>query len=245
MTGGLRNLIMINDARRRAPHCAAPILPSWPVFLSVALLLAVLAASCDFPQDPPLRIDDPGMNRIVQDIDSARSVIPLQAGNKWMYIAVPVQFNPQAAMFATATELTWNTQVYYDLRYGFYLKSPVSTTFAFPILLKKTSVGLSFYERSGPIDTLLIRQPRLAFSLPYPARTGTTWSDPSTDYTVQVVAKDTLIRAYNSNEMFRCYRYSVERHRKHLCDIYVIPGSAFLRVEYDDISFHTTGWWLR
>jgi hypothetical protein len=209
------------------------------------LVFFSLLSSCDFPADPPLISNTPVDPQPVVDIDSARSVLPLRAGNKWLYVAAPLQYGQQSPTFATAAEVTWNTQVFYELRYEYALKAPVSATFAFPGLLQKTGSGLTLYERTSPTDTLLTRPPRLSFTLPYPAQKGATWSDPKSDYSVLVAAKDTLIRAYNTTQYFHCYRYDVFYEHRKRCSIFAVPGSAFLRIEYSDISFHTIGWWVQ
>jgi hypothetical protein len=213
--------------------------------MPAAALMVLLVSSCDFPASPPLRTGNPDIDpKQVDSFDSAQCLIPLLAGNRWQYIAIPEQHAQQPASYAIASEVKWAGKTFYDLRYAYFMKAPVSTNYAFPALLSRSGAGISLYERFSMQDTVLTRAPKLAFTLPYPVPAGTKWTDQDSDYDVRVVSKDTLVRMYNTVQAYRCYQYDVQHRGRDRCTIFVAPGKAFLRIEFQDITFHTVGWTL-
>jgi hypothetical protein len=216
--------------------------PSFRVLTSILLLSAVFT-QCDFPPEPPLKVGQQIMKEPVVIIDSARSLLPLKPGNKWSYIVVPKQGQVQLPLYISSTEIMFQGEVYYELRY-IYFNTP-TPTYAFPPLLQTTRRGIVFFERGMPQDTIILsRPPRQMFHLPYPEAVGTTVKDPKSEWIVTVTAKDTLIAVYNSSTTYRCYRYDIQHgnNTQSRGTLYVIPGSAILRVDFDGYTFHTISW---
>ncbi|GEM_PF-1382143 len=210
-----------------------------------ALILPLLAAAglhCDFPPDPPLK-DDSKPDRLEMQIDSARTLLPLRTGNIWLYTVVPKIGTPQPLLMAWAVETTYDGVVYYELKYLYYPASGVEAPMeAFPVVLRPHKGGLSFYEPLMPSDTASVRTPRPVYTLPYPAPLGSRTEVQRSDFAVRVAAKDTVISNYKGNAQFACYRYDITHRGRRHCTIYAVPGSALIRIEYENLTFHTTDW---
>ena len=209
--------------------------------LAVALCLS-LFAGCDFPSDPPLKA--PATVKPESQIDSARCLLPLKTGNVWTYTVLPKGEAPRIG-YAVTGEQTYSGNIFYEVKYGYYPTSSWYAVLAFPSILQRTNHALSFYDKGG-VDSSGTRLPRLVYTLPYPAAVGTVWRDPHSDYQVTVAAKDTLLQSYDSLNTYACYRYDVQRiHGSgtgRVISMYCIPGSAILKIVYDDLVFYTTEW---
>jgi hypothetical protein len=208
------------------------------------LVLAALLTSCDFPSDPPLRASD------VPDIPGETpadpgELLPLKSGNTWVYVA-RTRMRPDSNPIGTiARKLTFEDRDYYYLRYGPAM-GPAGPMNAFPSLLANDSTGLHFYFPVNPNDTLrLTRTPTPVFYLPYPARPGPWQRMPDSEHTVRLTATDTLVDVHDGSMQLPCHRYEVARSNRLLQVYYIVPGVCILRIETDDIEFHTIAWRLR
>jgi hypothetical protein len=232
---------MHSDRNILRPRQAAPALRAGLPSIAVALCFLFLAG-CDFPADPPLKA--PVQPKPDFQIDSARCLLPLKPGNVWTYTVLPKGEAPRIG-YAIAGEQTYSGNIYSEVKYSYYPASSWYAVLAFPSILQKTSHALSFYEKGG-VDSSGTRLPRLVYTLPYPAAVGTVWRDSHSDYQVTVAAKDTVLRSYDSLNTYACYRYDVQRiHGSgsgRIISMYCIPGSAILKIVYDDLVFFTTEW---
>jgi hypothetical protein len=208
----------------------------------VTALCLFLLGGCDFPADPPLKPE--ATVQAESQIDSARCLLPLKAGNVWTYTVLPKGEAPRIG-YAVTGEQTYSGSIFYEVKYGYYPTSSWYAVLAFPSILQKTNHALSFYDKGG-VDSSGTRLPRLVYTLPYPAAVGTVWRDSHSDYQVTVAAKDTLLQSYDSLNTYQCYRYDVQRiHGSgsgRVISMYCIPGSAILKIVYDDLVFYTTEW---
>ncbi|MDT8324902.1 MAG: hypothetical protein RRA94_12380 [Bacteroidota bacterium] len=207
------------------------------------LILAALLASCDFPSDPPLRTTDVPDTPDTPPVQSGE-LLPLKSGNQWIYIAKGRMRPGTSPIATTARKLTFREQDYYYLRYG-PVMGPAGGMNAFPPLLANDSTGLRFYLPVDPEDTLrLTRTPVPLFHLPYPARPGA-WTRMSySDYSVRLTNRDTLVDLHDGSMQLPCHRYEVARSNRPAQVFYIVPGVCILRVEVDEIEFHTIGWRL-
>ena len=204
--------------------------------------LVLLLGGCDFPSDPPVRthvapVVVPSM------IDTSKVLLPLAKGISWLYYGVSKNQQPQSYE-TTAFETKSNRGTFYRVTYSHNQPgAPPRPVFAFPSMLRNIPEGLAFYSLTGVMDTSQERQVYPAFVLPYPAQTGTVWrsSSPASDYSVQVMAKDTAIVDY-IGETRRVYRYSVFDGGRDTTTFYVLPGKALLRIEHPDATFYTVAW---
>ena len=207
------------------------------------LLLLILAVACDFPSDPPLisgdNPDTPGT-----DPKTSKELLPLKEGNQWFYV-YKVKMRPGTnTVSATMRTLLFQGREYHFLRYR-SIMGPVGETNAFPVLLAHDSTGLSFSQPADPRDTLrLSRAPILLFHFPYPARPGGWKSTGASDFSVRLTHVDTLMTVFNSNVQLRCNRYEVARRNSITQVFYIVPGICILRIEGEDVDFHTVGWQL-
>jgi hypothetical protein len=208
--------------------------------VSISLLLAVLT-SCDFPSDPPLiTADNSDTPTIMPNL--IRDLLPLAEGVQWIYIVTPRSRPAQLPVSVSPRELSFNGEKYYYLRYGTVM-GPSGPMNAFPSFLRNDSTGLEFYLPVDPRDTLSIgRTPKHVFTLPYPARPGGWNIAPKTEYAVRLTHVDTLINVYNTSIQLRCHRYEVGRNSLVLTTFYIVPGVCILRIEDDDMVFHTVAW---
>ncbi|MBI5645910.1 MAG: hypothetical protein HY962_03185 [Ignavibacteriae bacterium] len=212
-------------------------------FFSLLALALALISGCDFPDDPPLRRGEP---KVVVEIDSARSLLPLRTGNIWQYIAVPESGRPQSPSAVTALQQTFSGLVYWELPYlyfhpkGTHPGNPIVA--AFPALIRPEGKGLTFYERNLILDSNGTRYPKMMFTLPYPARVDSVCTFPRSEYTVRVVSKSCVVQHYDSTSAYTCYQYEVEYEGKERTQIYVIPGTAIFKVSMRDLTFYTVEW---
>ncbi len=212
--------------------------------IAALLVFAALLTSCDFPSDPPLRATDtpdtPGDGPV-----DAGELLPLKTGNQWIYLIKPRSRPASSPIAVSARRLTFEGEEYYYLRYGPML-GPAGPKNAFPSLLANDSTGLHFYLPVNPNDTLrLTRTPTPVFHLPYPARPGQ-WQQMSySEYSVRLTNVDTLVTVYDASMQLPCHRYEVAHSNRLLQVYYIVPGVCILRVDTDDIEFHTIAWRLR
>lgn len=197
---------------------------------------------CDFPSDPPLKIDNPVVPP-VNVIDTASVLLPLRQGAGWVYYAVP-RFGPPVSYITYATPEELNGGTFYRVVYYHTLMGPTRVVQGFPVLLRNQSQGLAFYSYYSAGDTTASsRPPRPQFILPYPAKADTSWIDTgfNTEYLVRVAVKDTSVADY-TGLLHRVYRYEVLEKGKETTTLYIIPGKAILKVEQKDMMFHTVAW---
>ena len=204
-------------------------------------LLLMAMTSCDFPSDPPLITGDDSGTPIITP-NAPRVLLPLAEGMQWIYIVTPRNRPAQLPISVSPRALTFQGEKYYYLRYG-SMMGPTGPMNAFPSFLKNDTTGLAFYLPVDPRDTLSIsRTPTHIFTLPYPARPGGWIPATKTGYNVRLTHVDTLISVYNTNIQLPCHRYEVGRNARMTSVFYIVPGVCILRVEDDDIEFHTVAW---
>lgn len=205
-------------------------------------VLVLLAGGCDFPSDPPIKAPDvPDV--VVSTIDTSKVLLPLRKGVAWLYYGVSKNQFPQS-YDASAYEIKSNKGTFYRVTYSHTPGgAPPRPVFAFPSMLRNIPEGLGFYSLNGVMDTSATRELYPAFVLPYPSQPGTVWrsSQPGSDISVRVAAKDTAIVDY-IGETRRVYRYEVVDKGRDTTTFYVLPGKALLRVEHPEATFHTVAW---
>lgn len=204
----------------------------------LALLLAMLASSCDFPADPPLKSTDGTINPPVAD--TVKSLLPLTGTEAWTYLVDPRGRPFTQPKTVTPRLLERDGQKFYFLPYLHNHGSGI-TSFAFPTLLRNDTLGLGFYQPFSPDDTLrLSRMPRHMFTLPYPARKGTI--SRFGDFKVMCTHTDTLMYIISTFIQIPTHRYEIWRQNNPQSVIYAIPGVALLRIDIEDLAFHSVGW---
>jgi len=206
----------------------------------LAMLLVVSVSSCDFPADPPLKSTDGTINPPVAD--TIKVLLPLTGSESWTYIVDPHgrPFTPPRTV--TPRLLERDGQKFFFLP---YLHNPGGgmSTFAFPTLLRNDTLGLGCYLPFSPDDTTrLSRLPRHLFTLPYPARKGTIAR--FGEYKVICTHTDTLMSVLSTYVQMPTHRYEILRQNMPVSIIYAIPGVALLRIDIEDLTFHSVGWRL-
>jgi hypothetical protein len=215
--------------------------------LCCAAAACLVFARCDFPEDPPLLKPDEVTYK--SRIDSANALLPLNTLNAWRYVVESQSEGTQSVQLAMTIEATYSGSQYYHVEYWYFPKGQWDPRLAFPSILQAKNRGLSFFERGSTTDSTGTRLPKLDFTLPYPATVGTVWRDMRSEYTVTVAAKDTAILSYDSLNTYRCYRYDVEKPHGpgpgRRMSIFVLPGSALLKIVDGDLTYFTTEWSVR
>ncbi|MBI5645909.1 MAG: hypothetical protein HY962_03180 [Ignavibacteriae bacterium] len=211
------------------------------VILALAGLLCV--QGCDFPDDPPLKPIVPPVVTEPSRIDSAQSLLELKRGISWVYMAVPRGEQPQTYVL-NPSDVTIAGTRYFRAPFGYTPDAPSRFGVTMPLLLRQVDRSIAFYE--FPLDTLREpgRSPRYAFILPYPAQVGSRTAEtngPTGNVSVLVAAKDTVIEDH-TGAMRRVYRYDVTGYRNGKLVIYALPGKALLRIDQDDVTYHTLTW---
>jgi hypothetical protein len=210
----------------------------------LAILGTAVFASCDFPSDPPLLPDDSGQPPDMTP-DSTDVLLPLKSGNAWLYVAIPRMRPIQDPRYAMATPIMDDTVKYHEVPYVYSGTPQLPRTLAFPPVLRNTRAGLEFYDKINEEDTLrFTHSPEHRFTLPYPARRGTTWKSASGEVSVVLVSADTLVEDLNNVFSWRTYRYDVSVRNQLTTSFYIIPGTAIIRVETRNILFETISWRL-
>jgi hypothetical protein len=207
----------------------------------MSLVVLIVLGGCDFPSDPPLKttVTPPP---VISVIDTAKTLLPLAKGITWIYVGVAN--NQQSEPYQTSPLEIKSMRTYFRLSYSVNVNQggPPRIVTAFPNILRNLPEGLAFYETNGVADTSGQHDPNPAFVLPYPSVPGAKWSSAATsDFTVRVVSKDTLITGY-TEEKRAVYRYEVTEKGKSPMNFYVLPGKALLRIERADATFYTVAW---
>jgi len=212
-------------------------------FLCTIIFTSCIFTACDFPADPPLLVAGKNPVSEVHTIDSARSLLPLSAGNRWNYLTVKQNGSPQNPHEIIATEVYHTGTRFFILRDPSIPKGQPTSFSNFPIV-RSVEDGLIFYSPNSMTENgELFGMVRPLFKLPYPAKVGDIVTIDSThDFSVFVAAKDTLIRTIPGEEGYRCYRYEIYSSNRSRYTLYALPGSAFIRIEYENLSFHAYGW---
>jgi hypothetical protein len=214
-------------------------------FQSVSILFVCLGAvlftaGCDFPSDPPIKTPvTPPTHQ--STIDTSKVLLPLSKGISWIYIAVK---NQQSQSYETnASEIRNSRGLFFRVSYIHNPQgSPPRPILAFPSMLRNLPEGLGFYNTTGVLDTNSSLELKPSFVLPYPSTPGNTWSGaPSSEYTVRVVSKDTIIVDF-TGEKRAVYRYEVMESGRSTTNFYVLPGKAFIRIDHPEATFHTVAW---
>ncbi|MBR9977320.1 MAG: hypothetical protein KFH87_04460 [Bacteroidetes bacterium] len=204
----------------------------------------LLLTNCDFPADPPLRTPDTEPPAVVPT-DSTGVLLPLRNDVRWVYVfelprhvSLPKAVTPR---LLEIEELQFSYVPYIAISHAPMMRQP-----AFPLLLRNDSLGLSFYKPVHVEDTnRLSVRPTYMYTLPYPARSGRMYEmGRNKDYTVRITHRDTLITMVNHPVSLPCHRYEVWRQRQLETVFYIVPGLCILRVERDNLIFHTIGWSL-
>ena len=204
--------------------------------------IALTGLHCDFPDDPPLKAPATPPVSEISRIDSAAALLELKHGISWVYMAVPKGGVGQTYIMNPVEFMHGGTR-YMRAPYG-YMETHGRFTLSLPLLMRQVDKSISFYD--FPLDTLREpgRTPRFAFMLPYPAGVGRVTPDingPTSGVTTKVVAKDTVITDQTGAPR-RVYRYEVQGYHNGRTVIYVLPGKALLRIEQDDVDYHTFTW---
>ncbi|MBE0644689.1 MAG: hypothetical protein IH600_11465 [Bacteroidetes bacterium] len=203
---------------------------------------AFLLVRCDFPSDPPLKsstTDPPA----VEPTDSTGVLLPLSRHIQWVYLFEAPPRPVSAPRIVSPRELDFEGSHFYYVPYTSTMGGPGSLRVAFPVLLRNDSLGLSFYQPVRAEDTLSISlRPKFMFTLPYPAREGKMYTGRNPEFSVRMTNKDTLVTMYNHPVSLPCHRYEVWRGARVITVLYVVPGLCILRVEEDDMVYHTIGW---
>ncbi len=207
--------------------------------LSLALLLLV---GCDFPSDPPLKtgeVDPPA----VDPTDSTGVLLPLNRRVQWVYIFEAPPRPPSAPRLVSPRELSFEGNRFFYVPYSSTMGGPGGLRVAFPVLLRNDTLGLSFYQPVRAEDTISIAlRPKYMFTLPYPARVGHRYTGRNPEYSVRLTSKDTLVTMHNHPVSLPCHRYEVWRGMQMVTVLYIVPGLCILRIEDEDLVYHTIGW---
>jgi hypothetical protein len=210
-------------------------------YLLVSALSMLLLPACDFPADPPLKGPDAPINPPVSD--TVKTLLPLSGKEHWVYVVVPHARPVTPPRTAIPRPLDRERETFYYLPYILGAQAPAVAHYAFPPLLRNDVTGLAFYLPNVPDDTLrLSRTPKHSFTLPYPVRKGT--SVKFGDYHVLCTHTDTLITVWGTGLYIPTHRYEIQRSNSSYSVMYVIPAVALLRIEYEDMTFHTIAWRL-
>ena len=204
------------------------------------LIVIFLASSCDFPADPPLKVIDETINPPVAD--TAKVLLPLTGAEFWTYVVDPPNRPMSLPRTVSPRRLDREKESFFFLP-NIHTPGGSQTIFAFPSLLRNDTLGLGFYLALHPDDTTnLSRIPKHLFTLPYPVRKGTVRR--FGDYKVMCTHTDTLMTILYSNLQLPAHRYEIWRGTMPVSRIYAIPGVALLRIDIEELTFHTFGWRL-
>ncbi len=216
----------------------------FPFFVLVLPMLAMLMAGCDFPAEPPRKPTPitPPDPPVVMLIDSAKSLLPLTAGNRYTYLVVPKSGQPPQDYLCIVREITYKAGTFHLLDYT-TKDGPGPQESIFPPLLQTDSTGLSFYQIPSGVDTLgNLKPPPFKFKLPYPAPLNT--QKQFGNIVITVIGKDSLAYMRESTNGFRTYIYEIQESLRDKYTMVVIPGKAILRIDLPRSTVYTTGWRL-
>lgn len=209
---------------------------------AAASMMLFLLVRCDFPSDPPIKIDstDPPT---VEPTDSTSVLLPLHRRTQWVYIAEVPMRPPSPPRMVSPRPLDFEGSDFFYLPYVVSTGGPGGMHVAFPVLLRNDSSGLSFYQPVRFEDTTKITlRPKFMFTLPYPARVGKTYTGRNPEYSVRLTHKDTLMTMYSHPVSLPCLRYEVWRGQRIETVLYIVQGLCILRIEDEDRVFHTISW---
>jgi hypothetical protein len=205
--------------------------------LHIALFgMLILAFSrCDFPNDPPLLQPNP------DKIDRSH-LLPLSENYRYAYRSEPIVDEGGQLWTFHMQLVTAPNGTFYKIMYHYIDISGESPTrlILMPPALRNTPDGLeAYFIHPSEIDSVnLMYQPVLFWKFPYPAEIGDKWINNSaqTPYTIELVAKDTLVYSTDEVQTARCYAYNVY-YTKFDPDelyyrVYFVPGEAIFKIEH-------------